>query len=298
MTDLEKLQPLAGTPFTKMTGTGNDFIVIDGRGRHIPKELRSLLARTVCRRRQSVGADGMMILEPGGPDNKPVESIDFIWDFYNADGSVAEMCGNGGRCAGRFAYEHGLAGKEMTFLTVAGPIKAMVNTDGPSPIVKLQMTKPFGNYHDAEIETSFGTIVVSGINTGVPHAVVMADDIEAAPVFDLGREMRNHEFFKPAGTNVNFIKPVNGELLVRTYERGVEDETLACGTGCVASAIVAGWKGIMTPPVNIKVRSGERLKIYFDKGQEVPEEVYLEGAADYVYEGVLSPDAFNWIAHK
>ncbi len=298
MTELQKLAPVAGTHFTKMTGTGNDFIIIDGRKEDIPQDIRPLLAKAVCCRRRSVGADGMLILEPTDRVDDAKGKIDFKWDFYNADGSLAEMCGNGGRCVGRYAYDHGLAGPEMVFDTIAGPIRAMVlQSPGGDPKVKLEMTPPFGRYSDVELEAGGGLVRLDGVNTGVPHAVLKVEDIAGADVFGLGRELRNHEHFAPAGTNVNFVKPVGDELMVRTYERGVEDETLACGTGCVAASLTAGWRGWMEPPIKVRVASGELVTVYFSAGEGGPGEVFMEGSADYVYEGVLHINSFNWLAY-
>ena len=296
MSEAQKLSALAGIPFTKMTGTGNDFVIFDGREVKIPQDIRSLLAKAVCCRRRSVGADGIIILEPVERIDDAKGKIDFKWDFYNADGSLAEMCGNGGRCVGRYAHDRGFAGSEMIFDTIAGPIRAMVlqNQDG-DPKIKLEMTPPFGHYSDLELQVKGGQALLDGVNTGVPHAVMRVDDLSSADVVGLGRELRYHEHFAPAGTNVNFIKPVGDELQVRTYERGVEDETLACGTGCVASSLVAGWRGWMEPPITVRVASGELLKVYFDAGQDGPGEVFMEGSADYVYEGVLHQNAFNWL---
>ena len=196
MSEAQKLAPLAGISFTKMTGTGNDFIVIDGRKTDIPKEIRPLLARAVCCRRRSVGADGMVILEPKSRMDPAKGRIDFAWDFYNADGSLAEMCGNCGRCVGRFAHDQGLAGDQMAFDTLAGPIRATVlpNPEG-DPKIKLEMTPPFGRYSDVELQTSSGRVNLDGVNTGVPHAVLLADDIKNADVVGLGRELRYHEHF-------------------------------------------------------------------------------------------------------
>ena len=152
MTKVEQLYPLAGVSFTKMTGTGNDFILMDNRRAEIPAGLMPLLAKAVCCRRRSVGADGLIILNPTDrvdPDKGPV---DFYWDFFNADGSSAEMCGNGGRCAARFAFDQGLAGAEMLFDTLAGPIRAWVGQGDDPSLVKLEMVQPQGAYQDVVLE--------------------------------------------------------------------------------------------------------------------------------------------------
>jgi diaminopimelate epimerase len=289
---LAQLEPLAGLAFTKMTGTGNDFILMDNRQAQVPKEVMPLLAQAICKRSRSVGADGLILLSPSARVDHKLGKVDFLWDFFNADGSSAEMCGNGGRCAARFALDKGLADSEMVFDTLAGPIRAWVQ----GSIVKLEMVPPFGAYRDLELEAAGRAYCFDGVNTGVPHAVVTVDDLEAAPVREVGREIRFHQHFAPAGTNVNFARPMEGELWVRTYERGVEDETLACGTGAVAAALMAGAKGDLKPPVTVRVRSGEKLIVHYELNGDGFSEVFLEGPASYVYEGVLNKEAFAWMA--
>lgn len=290
---LAQLAPLAGLAFTKMTGTGNDFILMDNRQAIVPQDVMPLLAEAICKRSRSVGADGLILLSPSARVDQRLGKIDFRWDFFNADGSSAEMCGNGGRCAARFAFDKGLAGPEMVFDTLAGPIRAWVN----GPVVKLEMVPPFDAYGDLELEAVGRAVRMDGINTGVPHAVVAVEDLEAAPVRDLGRALRFHEYFSPAGTNVNFCAVRDGELWVRTYERGVEDETLACGTGAVAAALMAGAKGLMEAPVTVRVRSGEKLTVHYERENDGGfREVLLEGPASYIYEGVLNQEAFAWLA--
>jgi len=289
--NVNDLTPMAGLGFTKMTGTGNDFILLDNREDKIPQQIMSLLARALCRRGRSVGADGLICLQPSARVDSKLGRVDFRWDFFNADGSSAEMCGNGGRCAARFARDTGLAGPEMVFDTLAGAIRAWVQ----GGTVKLEMTPPTGAYQGLALEAEGATVSLDGVNTGVPHAVLMVEDIKSAPVRELGRVLRFHEHFAPAGSNVNFAQPVGGELVVRTYERGVEDETLACGTGAVASALVAGARGLLEPPVTVRVASGEKLMVHFTAGEAGPGEVFLEGPASYVYEGRLSPEAWAWL---
>lgn len=286
-----RLNAFAGQNFIKMTGTGNDFILMDNRQAQVPPELMSELAMAVCCRRRSVGADGLILLSPSDRVDSTFGKIDFRWDFYNADGSSAEMCGNGGRCAARFAVQIGLAGPEMVFDAIAGPIRAWV--DGV--IVKLEMTSPQDAYQDIELDVDGDKIIMDGVNTGVPHAVIPVEDLAAADVDGIGRVVRFHKHFQPAGTNVNFIAAISGRLKVRTYERGVEGETLACGTGAVASALVAGRRGWLKSPVKVDVASGEELTIYFNQDDQRFGEVYLEGAAYTVYTGVLDRGAFAWL---
>jgi diaminopimelate epimerase len=218
------------------------------------------------------------------------ESADFRWQFLNADGSWAEMCGNGARCAARFAHTKGIAPARMRFETVAGLIEAEVT--GQS--VKLKMTAPTGLRLQEKLVVNGQEQVVHSLNTGVPHAVLFLEDIRQAPVLEMGRALRFHEHFQPAGTNVNFVRqqPGNG-LIVRTYERGVEGETLACGTGAVSAAIIAGLLGQVRPPVAVTTSGGEQLTIHYTlAGQEISE-VYLEGPANFIYEGRLHAEALR-----
>ncbi len=271
--------------FTKLQGSGNDFIVIDNRDGKVYEILEELgigikdFVVEVCKHHTGVGADGLILIEkPENPDN------DFKWQFFNADGSVAEMCGNGSRCAVRFCYEKGLTGEKVKFETLAGVIKAEVLEGGRR--VKVQLTKPFG-LREEELVCGDGKIRGTFINTGVPHFVIVVDDLESTDVLNLGRCVRYHERFKPYGTNVNFLMPISeSKISIRTYERGVESETLACGTGATASAIVSFIKGIVSSiPVEVETKSGEILKIYFDREFN---EVFLEGSVMKVYEGLLS----------
>jgi len=269
--------------FTKMSGTGNDFILIDHRTPFLSREEMPDFARGVCERRVSVGADGLILIENS-------ESADFRWQFLNGDGSWAEMCGNGARCAARFAFALGIAPARMRFETVAGPIEAEVT--GQS--VKLKMTVPTNLQLHEKLSVNGQNPVVHSLNTGVPHAVLFMEDIAQAPVLEWGRILRFHEHFQPAGTNVNFVQQQGGNgLIVRTYERGVEGETLACGTGAVAAAIIAGILGKVRPPVAVTTSGGEQLTIHFSlAGQEIAD-VYLEGPANFIYEGRLHAEAIR-----
>jgi diaminopimelate epimerase len=269
--------------FMKMSGTGNDFILIDHRKPFIPVAEQAGFARKVCRRRFSVGADGLILLEESA-------RADFSWRFYNADGSMPEMCGNGARCAARYARLHGMAGSRMTFETLAGIIQAEVLEEAGD--VRLRMTKPFDFRMDLHLELAGEKRTVHFVNTGVPHAVVVVDD-ETTPVREWGRELRFHPGFQPAGTNANFIRLLKGGALqVRTYERGVEDETMACGTGAVASALIAAALGAAVSPVRCITSGGEELTILFDlkRGPEA-ENVFLQGPAKIIYEGKLTSES-------
>jgi diaminopimelate epimerase len=270
-------------PFMKMSGSGNDFILIDHRELFLKEDRLKELIRKVCRRRVSVGADGLILIERS-------EKADFKWRFYNADGGEAEMCGNGGRCAARFAYLKGIAGPSLKFETLAGILSAQV--DGKR--VKLEMTKPFGLKLDETIVIDGEKQIFSSINTGVPHAVLFVEDLEGVGIVPIGRAIRFHSNFAPSGTNVNFIRLEKGsQLSIRTYERGVEDETLACGTGAVASALIAAFKGLVKSPVSIKTRGGEVLAVYFEIEAKEVKKAFFEGDVHIIYEAEMWEEAYQ-----
>jgi len=269
-------------PFMKMSGSGNDFILVDHRQPVLPEGQMKELAQKACRRRVSVGADGLIFIERS-------DKADFKWQFFNADGSVAEMCGNGGRCAARFAYLRGISGPSLTFETLAGILSARV--DGRR--VKLEMTRPYGLALDEQISIEGKALTVSRINTGVPHAVLFLKDFQGLDVIRTGRMIRNHPLYAPSGTNTNFVSVENDtRLFVRTYERGVEDETLACGTGAVASALVAAFKGWVKSPVSIKTRGGEILTVHFELEAAEVKRVFFEGDVRVIYEGEMWEEAY------
>jgi diaminopimelate epimerase len=279
--------------FTKMSGTGNDFILIDNRDQAITKKEMPELARRICRRRFSVGADGLILIENS-------ESADFRWHFYNGDGSAAEMCGNGARCAARYAHSRGIAPARMSFETEAGVIEAQMLGDN----VKIRLTSPSDIVLSRSVDVDGSEKEIHSINTGVPHAVHFVNN-EDTPVREWGRQIRHHKLFEPAGTNVNFVQMPENELYVRTYERGVEDETLACGTGAVASALIAALHGHATSPVKVRTTGGEALIIHFTlldtnidpesteglRHEQRISEVFLEGPASFIYEGQLHHEA-------
>lgn len=276
-------------PFYKMSGTGNDFIVIDHRQEHIAVEAMSEFARLVCRRKFSVGADGLIFIENS-------DSADFKWRFFNADGSIAEMCGNGARCAARFAYLQGIAPAKMRFETLAGVIEASIfDTE-----VSVRMTAPQAISLHKELDIGGKPLRVHSIDTGVPHVVVFVNDITQADVCGLGRYIRHHQMFMPAGTNVNFVQKKSAQTyFVRTYERGVEDETFACGTGAVATALVATLLGEASSPIEIITSGYDRLTISFDLQRDHDaDNVYLKGPAHVIYQGELSAEALLMNAPK
>ena len=269
--------------FAKMSGTGNDFVVIDHRRMLIAEADQAEFVRKVCRRMFSIGADGVILIENS-------DTVDFSWRFYNGDGSVAEMCGNGARCAARFAYARGIAEKTMKFETLAGIIEAEILDDDE---VSLLMTEPVDYKKGLSAKLGGVEREISFMNSGVPHAVLLLDGDMDIPVKEWGHTVRFHELFQPAGTNANFVQPLeDGAIRVRTYERGVEDETMACGTGAVASAIFAAEKGVCSSPVRVTTSGGEQLKIVFDLQEDGhAENVYLQGPARIIYIGQLTAEA-------
>jgi len=270
--------------FYKMSGSGNDFIIIDNRDNVVEENNLSDFISSVCQRKMSVGADGLILIENA-------ENVDFKWRFYNSDGSRAEMCGNGARCAARFAYINKIAGPEMSFETDAGIVSAQVNNG----LVKVKLTDSKDLKVDFTIDLEDGSVTVSSINTGVPHVVIAVDSIDDIEVVKLGREIRYHKKFAPAGTNVNFYCPVKEDkIAIRTYERGVEDETLACGTGAVACALVYAYKAKMKSPISVRTKSGGWLTIYFESKTDTFYNIYLEGDARIIYKGEMSEEAWKY----
>lgn len=270
-------------PFAKMSGTGNDFIIIDNREKMVADDEMVNLAVRACRRGQSVGADGLLLIEND-------REYDFAWRFFNSDGSEAEMCGNAARCVSRLAFMDGIAGPDLVFRTIAGPVRASV--DGS--IVRVQLTRPHSLKEQFTLQLSDGREMTVGfVDTGVPHTVLILEDdqFENAPVRELGREIRYHTQFAPAGTNVNFVRVIDRENLhVRTYERGVEAETLACGTGVVASAIVTAARGLTSSHVRAKTRGGDILGVYLDGPDPHALDVRLEGETALVYRAQLTEE--------
>ncbi|MCX7698409.1 MAG: diaminopimelate epimerase [Candidatus Goldbacteria bacterium] len=265
--------------FTKMSGAGNDFIVIDNYNKKI--NLTASQIEKICRRRFSVGADGLIMIE------KSFKNYDFYMRFFNNDGKEAEMCGNGGRCAARFAYLKKYAKKSMEFLAKDGPHKAVITGKN---IVKLKMIEPYNMKLNIKLKIKNKSITGHYLNTGVPHFVIFVNNLEKFDIFNIGREIRFHKFFAPKGTNVNFIQKINNLYFIRTYERGVEAETYACGTGATAAAIIINQLKNEKSPIILKAKGG-LLKIYFKKDNTGYIDVWLEGPANIIYEGKLNKEA-------
>ena len=248
--------------FHKYQGTGNDFIIIDDRDSAFPRENNQLVAH-LCDRKFGIGADGLMLL-------KSSESYDFEMIYFNADGHEGSMCGNGGRSIVQFAYDQKIVGDQTTFLAVDGEHTATV-----SDVVSLSMA----NVNEV-LENETGIFM----DTGSPHHVEFVSDLNDFDVLGQGSEVRNSNLYAPSGTNVNFVEKVgSNSIFVRTFERGVEDETLSCGTGVTACAITAVMKG-MRSPINVKTLGGQ-LSVAFDVNNKVYTNIYLIGPAQFVFKG-------------
>jgi len=252
--------------FTKMVGSGNDFIVIKDK---ISGNL-CRLAKLLCDRKFGIGADGLLLFSK-------CLGADFRMRIFNADGSEAEMCGNGARCAA-FLNAKNIA----KILTGCGIINSKINKNQ----VKIQLTNPKDIEFDISLEINGRKIKVNFINTGVPHVVIFVDGIDDVDVVKIGRSIRNNKKFAPRGTNVNFVEVKSDNLIrVRTYERGVEDETLACGTGSTAAALIFALKNNSDNLVKVQTQGGEILKVYFQREKDGFKEVWLEGSVRMVYKG-------------
>lgn len=266
-------------PFYKMQGCGNDFVVIDNREAKVAEADMALWAEKVCARAFGVCADGIFFL-----DESDDPAQDYRWHFFNSDGSRAEMCGNASRCAGKLAHAIGLAPAEHVFGTDAGPIKAQVLLDGPDAgRVKVQLTPPQRTETNIKLDIDGEPLTIHFADTGVPHVVVFVDDIEALDIMNLGPKIRYHDHFAPAGTNVNFAQ-VKSEttMLLRTYERGVEAETYACGTGAAATQLIANQLRLTDARADLTTTGGEVLSIFLEDGN-----VFLQGAAELTFKGDL-----------
>ena len=276
--------------FCKMNGAGNDFIIIDNRNGDIPESKWPEIAKIVCERHLSVGADGLMVVE--NPDG----DADFKMLFYNSDGSMGEMCGNGARCICRYGYEHGIAGATQTIETTAGIVTGeridklhyRVRLNDPS-IVRLDLT-----VHINDIPYLCSYVELG--NPGIPHVVVEIPDLDIYPhhkLFNLGRSLRYHPEF-PKGANINFYEFKGKDLLFeRTYERGVEDFTYACGTGTGSLVTVLTLKGLVSGnSVHVQMQGGELI---IDAEQENGQikNLYLTGPTNMVLKGTLTDDALQ-----
>jgi diaminopimelate epimerase len=263
-----------------MDGAGNDFILIDNRAGEVDLN-RSQIAR-LCDRHRGIGADGVLLLE------NPSDHADFRMRYFNADGGEAEMCGNGARCFARFAQKMAGAEEKISFETPAGVISAELAGD----LVTLRMTEPSDLRLGVPLSLGSQKTMVHFINSGVPHVVVPVAKVDGVDVRREGSVIRHHEMFSPKGANVNFIeKRGPDKIAVRTYERGVEDETLACGTGVVASALIFAATENVKEPITVIARGGDELRVAFERTDKQFRNVTLTGPAEFVFEGTIELDA-------
>ena len=259
----------------KLSGAGNDFVVIDNRREILPIPVTEF-ARRVCQRRLSVGADGLLLLSES-------ISADFRMEYFNADGSQAETCGNGARCIAKFAHLNGISGTEIRFETVAGLYHAEILG---SQQVKVQLGNPQQVRINFPLKLDNERLSISFVNTGVPHVVNLVTELAAIDLAHVGAEIRYHESFEPGGTNVNWVK-IQGrhDIDIRTYERGVENETLSCGTGVVAVALAMYAMGkAQSETLSIETMGGT-LEVQFDASEVGFRNIYLIGPAQQVFKG-------------
>ncbi len=263
--------------FTKMNGAGNDFVVVDNRSKSIRLTPEQIVR--ICDRHRGVGADGLMLWIPSVSGK-----ADWAWDFYNSDGSMGEMCGNGARCFARFVQKHTGTKEGFTFETGAGIIRA----DFKGERVTVNLTSPQDLRLNEQVPLRDGAQTIHSLNTGVPHAVLFVADADQAMVMQHGPEIRRHAHYAPRGTNVNFVQLLGpGKIRVRTYERGVEGETLACGTGVSAAAMITARLHKLGSPVKVQVQGGDELEVSFEEKDGRFSNVKLTGPADFAFEGKI-----------
>src|SRR5213592_4621914 len=262
--------------FAKMNGAGNDFVMIDNRAGNV--QLSAEQIAKICDRHRGVGADGVLLVEPA------TNSADFRMRYYNSDGGEAEMCGNGARCFARFVEKVADARKKVSFETPAGIIAAQLEGE----LVTLHMSEPTDLQLNVTLAVGYENKIIHSVNTGVPHVVIPVVNIEEIDVLHEGAAIRRHEMFSPKGANVNFLERRGGnKIAIRTYERGVEGETLACGTGVVASALIFAAHENANGPITVIARGGDELQVGFEKSDNRFRNVTLTGPADFVFDGTI-----------
>ena len=274
--------------FTKIVGASNDFILVDNRtkvkNKWMTKRVLGGLAKRLTNRQNGIGGDGLLLIENADDSKK----ADFKMRTFNPDGSEAQMCGNGIRCAALYAYQHKIASANMSIETLAGILKAQIKARD-RVCVELSQPSQWRDHlvfeRDGRSQTGFF------VNTGVPHVVLFIQDhreLENADVAGLGKFIRHHSLFAPQGTNVNFVHCVDHhQIQIRTYERGVEGETLACGTGATAAVLVAARQKKVLPPVQVKTRGGEVLTVDFMIQRNQIQKAWLEGPVKIVFTGEI-----------
>ncbi len=269
--------------FAKMSGAGNDFIVINKS--QIPNiVLTNSVISQLCDRRNGIGADGIIII-------KRAKDCDFAMDYYNADGSSGTLCGNGARCAIKFANDTGITDSDsVNFLSNEDEFSGELLANG---LIKFNLQPPKVIDENIMIDVGGSNVYGSYVDTGSPHVVLIVDDLNLQPVIQMGKKIRYNPAFAPGGTNVNFIKFINGKIHIRTYERGVENETLACGTGAVAAAIIGFRKFEIQRPIFLITKGGDELIVNFNTDGSKCSNVSLTGPAKKIYNGEIGINFFN-----
>ncbi|MHB1687055.1 MAG: diaminopimelate epimerase [Ignavibacteriaceae bacterium] len=277
--------------FIKMSGTGNDFIVID-KNLNLMFNIDQKIIRQMCDRRNGIGADGVITISDSN-------NYDFEMEYFNADGSTGSLCGNGARCAIRFAENsHRIKSNKTNFLSNAVPYSGEVLSDS---LIKFDFNPPSKLKFNFKVKAGDQLINACYADTGSPHVVIKIEDVlenprdlksnytdlDKFPAFELGREIRYIKDFSPGGTNVNFIKIIDGKIHIRTYERGVEDETLACGTGSTAAAVISHLMDNLKPPVILITRGGDELIVNFNVEDQKIKNLSLTGLAKIIFSGEI-----------
>jgi len=268
--------------FTKMHGAGNDFIMIDGRTQK--PGLTKELIEALCRTHTGIGADGLILIDHS-------KRADFSMKYFNSDGVEAELCGNGARCTALFAYEVGIAGRTMSFETASGLVRAEIKSGTVSvDIVDVMDVKLNFSLDGIEENICFGVC-------GVPHALILSEDVESIgndEFVEIGRKVRFHEAFKPDGTNLNMATIIDEHSIkYRTYERGVENETLACGTGAVTISVLCAHLGLVSSPVKCITKGGDVLEVEFELEDNGASKCRLTGPATTVFKGYFYSETFE-----
>ncbi|MCH7963145.1 MAG: diaminopimelate epimerase [Bacteroidetes bacterium] len=269
--------------FVKMSGAGNDFIIID-KAQNPEIVLTINVISRLCSRRNGIGADGIIIISDR-------EKFDFSMDYFNADGSTGTLCGNGARCSIKFAVDTGKTkSNNVSFISNEIEYTGELLNNG---LIKFNMKPPENIEENISLDVAGSGISASFLHTGSPHVVIVVDDIDDVPVIKIGKEIRYSESFAPEGTNVNFIETTGKEIFIRTYERGVEDETYACGTGAVAAAIIGNIKFGIKPPVSLHTKGGDELVVSFMVDGSDYKSVSLTGPVKDVFKGEISINLFS-----
>jgi diaminopimelate epimerase len=282
--------------FTKMSGAGNDFIFLD-KNLNINITVSPETIKKLCDRRNGIGADGVIEIA----DNS---DYDFAMNYYNADGSTGSLCANGARCSIWFANNSNrLKNGKAKFISAEKEYTGEVVSD---EVIKFNLNSPSKIKFNFQIKAFGQMIKTNYADTGSPHVVINISDIQKnpaipkinfdnileVPVYQIGKEVRYHKDFAPNGTNVNFVKVIDNEILIRTYERGVEDETLACGTGSVAAAIICSVSDKLNPPITLKTYGGDKLSVNFEVENQRVKNPSITGPAKIIFEGSINKNFF------